>query len=76
MSDPKDRSDRSEPILAFSSRRDIEAHMSRESGSSSNFWLKLSKLGAPVATISKEGAIKAALCCGWIDGRLDKRRPI
>jgi len=67
-----DVADRSEPILAFSSRQDIEAHMTRDSRGSNGFWLKLSKLGAPVATISKVEAIEAALCCGWIDGRLDK----
>jgi uncharacterized protein YdeI (YjbR/CyaY-like superfamily) len=60
---------RSEPILAFSSSQDMEAHMI---GASTGFWLKLSKLGAPVATISKTEAIEAALCCGWIDGQLDK----
>lgn len=64
--------DRNEPILAFSSSRDIEAHMTGESKGSKGFWLKLSKLGAPVATISKDEAIEAALCCGWIDGQLDK----
>jgi uncharacterized protein YdeI (YjbR/CyaY-like superfamily) len=64
--------DRNEPILAFSSGQDIEAHMTVESTSSKGFWLKLSKIGAPEATISKEEAIEAALCCGWIDGQLDK----
>jgi uncharacterized protein YdeI (YjbR/CyaY-like superfamily) len=39
---------------------------------SKGFWLKLSKIGAPEANISKEDAIEAALCCGWIDGQLAK----
>lgn len=60
---------RNEPILAFSSSRDMEAHMT---GESKGFWLKLSKRGASVATIGKTQAIEAALCCGWIDGQLDK----
>lgn len=34
------------------------------------FWLKLSKIRAANATISKEDAVEAALCCGWIDGQL------
>lgn len=59
---------RTGPILAFSSRQDIEAHMTRET---EGFWLKLSKQGAPSATIGKAEAIEAALCCGWIDGQLD-----
>jgi uncharacterized protein YdeI (YjbR/CyaY-like superfamily) len=44
--------------------------MSREPAQSAGFWLKLSKIGASEATISKEEAIEAALCCGWIDGQL------
>jgi uncharacterized protein YdeI (YjbR/CyaY-like superfamily) len=64
--------DRNEPILAFSSGQDIEAHMTAEPASSKGFWLKLSKIGASEATISKAEAIEAALCCGWIDGQLDK----
>lgn len=46
--------------------------MSREPRGSAGFWLKLSKAGAVTATISKEDAIEAALCCGWIDGQLGK----
>jgi uncharacterized protein YdeI (YjbR/CyaY-like superfamily) len=46
--------------------------MSSEPRDSNGFWLKLSKTGAPKATISKNEAIEAALCCGWIDGQLDK----
>lgn len=61
--------DRSEPILAFSTRQALEAHLS---GGVNGFWLKLSKQGAPVATLSKAEAIEAALSCGWIDGQLDK----
>jgi uncharacterized protein YdeI (YjbR/CyaY-like superfamily) len=64
--------ERKEPILAFSNIQDMEAHMTGESKGSKGFWLKLSKTGAPLATISKAEAIEAALCCGWIDGQLDK----
>lgn len=63
---------RKEPILVFSSMHDMEAHMAAESKDSKGFWLKLSKLGAPAATITKAEAIEAALCCGWIDGQLSK----
>jgi uncharacterized protein YdeI (YjbR/CyaY-like superfamily) len=64
--------DRTRPILAFTIVKDIEAHMSGEPADSKGFWLKLSKIGAPNATISKEAAIEAAICCGWIDGQLGK----
>ena len=60
------------PVLTFTSASKLEAHMSREPRDSAGFWLKLSKAGAPAATINKEEAIEAALCCGWIDGELGK----
>jgi uncharacterized protein YdeI (YjbR/CyaY-like superfamily) len=64
--------DRIEQILAFTTVRDIEAYMSTEPTDSKGFWLKVSKIGAPETTISKEDAIEAAICCGWIDGQLAK----
>ena len=60
------------PILSFTDVVAIEAYMSGEPAQSTGFWLKLSKIGAPEATISKDEAIEAALCCGWIDGQLAK----
>ncbi len=60
------------PILSFTDVVAIEAYMSGEPVQSTGFWLKLSKIGAPEATISKDEAIEAALCCGWIDGQLAK----
>jgi uncharacterized protein YdeI (YjbR/CyaY-like superfamily) len=58
------------PILSFTDVVAIEAYMSGEPAQSTGFWLKLSKIGAPEATISKDEAIESALCCGWIDGQL------
>ncbi len=60
------------PILSFTDVAALETHMSGEPAQSAGFWLKLSKIGAPEATISKDEAIEAALCCGWIDGQLAK----
>lgn len=60
------------PILSFKDVVAIEAYMSGEPAQSTGFWLKLSKIGAPEATISKDEAIEAALCYGWIDGQLAK----
>src|SRR3984893_19598964 len=60
------------PILSFTDVVAIEAYMSGEPKQSNGFWLKHSKIGAPEATISKDEAIEAALCCGWIDGQLAK----
>ena len=58
------------PVLAFTTVRAIEKHMSDEPHTSKGFWLKLAKAGAPKPTISKDEAIEASLCCGWIDGQL------
>jgi uncharacterized protein YdeI (YjbR/CyaY-like superfamily) len=60
------------PIRLFADVAALEAYMSGEPPRSAGFWLKLSKIGAPAATITKEEAIEAALCCGWIDGQLAK----
>ena len=46
--------------------------MAGEPPASKGFWLKLSKTGAPEPTMDKAAAVEAALCCGWIDGQLDK----
>jgi uncharacterized protein YdeI (YjbR/CyaY-like superfamily) len=59
-------------ILIFVTVQELEEYMSSEPHTSKGFWLKLSKTGVPRITISKDGAIEAALCCGWIDGQLDK----
>jgi uncharacterized protein YdeI (YjbR/CyaY-like superfamily) len=64
--------DRNEPILAFTALKEIEAYMSGPSADAKGFWLKLAKAGASERTISKDEAIEAALCCGWIDGQLDR----
>jgi uncharacterized protein YdeI (YjbR/CyaY-like superfamily) len=64
--------DRKEPTLAFTAIEQIEAYMSGPSADAKGFWLKLAKAGASERTISKEEAIEAALCCGWIDGQLDR----
>lgn len=64
--------DASIPILSFTNIRAFEAYMSAQPAQSKGLWLKLSKMSAPATTISKEEAVEAALCCGWIDGQLGK----
>jgi uncharacterized protein YdeI (YjbR/CyaY-like superfamily) len=59
-----------EPTLAFQSSQELETYMSDQPRTAKGFWLKLSKAGAPEATITKDEAIATALCCGWIDGQL------
>ena len=59
---------KSELILTFRSPAKFEAYMSAEPRTSTGCWLKLSKAGAAEPTITKQEAIEAALCYGWIDG--------
>ena len=61
-----------EPILAFKNSQELQTYMSCQPRTAKGFWLKLSKAGAPEATITKDEAIETALCCGWIDGQLAK----
>lgn len=61
-----------QPVLAFTSAQALQTHMSKQPRTTQGFWLKLSKAGAPEPTITKDEAIEAALCCGWIDGQLAK----
>ena len=61
---------KNESILTFGSPEELEAHLSGADKASGGFWLKLAKAGAGTATLTKEEAIEAALCCGWIDGQL------
>ena len=63
---------RDEPALTFTTVEDLEAYMSSRAEGLKGFWLKLSRSGAPKISISKQAAIEAALCCGWIDGQLAK----
>jgi uncharacterized protein YdeI (YjbR/CyaY-like superfamily) len=58
------------PIRSFTDGAALEAYMCQEPAQSTGFWLKLSRIGSREATITKEEAIEAALCCGWIDGQL------
>ncbi|GGP26077.1 YdeI/OmpD-associated family protein [Silvimonas amylolytica] len=63
---------KNEPVLTFATVSDLEAYMAGEPRHAKGFWLRLAKAGAPVATVGKESALEAALCCGWIDGQLGK----
>jgi uncharacterized protein YdeI (YjbR/CyaY-like superfamily) len=59
------------PILAFADGAALEAWLAREPRDSAGFWLKLAKKASGIASVSKAEAVDAALCHGWIDGRMD-----
>ncbi len=58
------------PVLAFASARLFEAWLARQPAGCKGLWLKLAKQGAGVPSVSKQQAIEAALCHGWIDGQI------
>ena len=64
------------PRLAFASAIEFEAWLEREGANSPGVWLRLSKKGSGVPSVSYDEALDAALCFGWIDGQgapLDER---
>ena len=60
------------PVRAFASGAEWEAWLAAQPLTSKGVWLKLAKLTSGIATVSKQEAIDAALCNGWIDGLVNK----
>jgi uncharacterized protein YdeI (YjbR/CyaY-like superfamily) len=60
------------PIMLFSNAAAFESWLETSGADALGLWLKLAKKGAPVTSVTKQDAIDAALCHGWIDGQLDK----
>ena len=60
------------PVLAFAHVEALEAWFASQPGDAPGIWIKLAKKAAPRATLTKAEAIDAALCHGWIDGKLEK----
>jgi uncharacterized protein YdeI (YjbR/CyaY-like superfamily) len=59
------------PILGFRDAAAFDAWLDAQPADSPGLWLKLSKQGSGVVSLSRAEAIDAALCHGWIDGQLD-----
>jgi uncharacterized protein YdeI (YjbR/CyaY-like superfamily) len=59
------------PIIAFKSQPPWEAWLASQPENSRGLWLKLAKKSSGIASVSRQEAIDAALCHGWIDGQLD-----
>ena len=60
------------PVRAFSSAADWEAWLAADGKRSPGLWLKIGKKASGAASVSRQEAIDAALCHGWIDGQLAK----
>jgi uncharacterized protein YdeI (YjbR/CyaY-like superfamily) len=60
------------PIIGFGDQAGFADWIAAQPKDSPGLWLKLAKQGSGIASLSKQDAIDAALCHGWIDGQLDK----
>jgi uncharacterized protein YdeI (YjbR/CyaY-like superfamily) len=60
------------PILSFKSQKDWANWLAKNHAKSNGIWLRLFKKDSGVATVTYAEALDEALCCGWIDGQLDK----
>ena len=60
------------PVLAFKHLAALETWFSSQPIDTPGVWIKFAKKAAPGATLTKAEAIDAALCHGWIDGKLEK----
>jgi uncharacterized protein YdeI (YjbR/CyaY-like superfamily) len=56
------------PIIAFATQSAWEAWLAEHYADPNGIWLKISKKGADVPSISYAEALEGALCYGWIDG--------
>ncbi len=63
------------PIMAFADAAALEdwldAQASDAAAEHRGIWLKLAKAGSGVASVSRQEAIDAGLCFGWIDGLIN-----
>lgn len=68
------------PILAFEGVTALEAWLEAQAsaaggdpaGEHRGIWLKLAKAGSGAASVSRQEAIDAGLCFGWIDGLINR----
>lgn len=60
------------PVLVFTRLAALEAWFTLQPSDAPGAWIKLAKKMVTRATLTKAETIDAALCHGWIDGRLEK----
>ncbi len=60
------------PILEFADAASFEGWLSAQAGDCAGAWIKFAKKGSGKTGLTKQEAIDAALCHGWIDGQLAK----
>jgi uncharacterized protein YdeI (YjbR/CyaY-like superfamily) len=60
------------PVLAFKSQQGFDAWLRSQGADGRGLWLKIAKKSSGIVSISRDEAVDAALCHGWIDGQLDR----
>ena len=60
------------PVLGFADQRSFERWLAAQPADAVGVWTKFAKKAATRAKLTKAEAIDAALCHGWIDGKLEK----
>jgi uncharacterized protein YdeI (YjbR/CyaY-like superfamily) len=60
------------PVLAFKSQQAFDAWLASRPSDCRGLWLKVAKKSSGITSISRDEAVDAALCHGWIDGQLDR----
>jgi uncharacterized protein YdeI (YjbR/CyaY-like superfamily) len=60
------------PIMAFASASEWEEWLDAHGQQSKGIWLKLAKKDSGIPSVTRQQAIDAALCFGWIDGQVGK----
>src|SRR5690349_15009666 len=60
------------PVIAFKSMRAFDAWLTSQPQDCPGLWLKIAKKSSGISSISRDEAVDAALCHGWIDGQLDR----
>jgi len=60
------------PVLGFADQRSFERWLAAQPADAAGVWIKFAKKAATRAKLTKAEAIDAALCHGWIDGKLEK----
>jgi uncharacterized protein YdeI (YjbR/CyaY-like superfamily) len=59
------------PVCRFADQRSFETWLAAQPADAAGVWVKFAKKAATRATLTKAEAIDAALCHGWIDGKLE-----
>lgn len=60
------------PVLTFPDQETFAAWLTAQPQDSKDLWLRLAKIGAKFASVSKPEAVDAALCHGQVDGQLNR----